>query len=350
MGKPRVEHVFILIGASLIVGAAAWYEFGVRRPQTWPRTDAEVVSSRVVNPRGPGKYTPEIVFRYHVAGEGIRHRAIAANWSSSSYDMVRGYVADYPAGRHLSVAVNPADPDDIRYDLGATIVNLAAPSILLTLGVVFGGIGVVVLRRSSRPGRATMRAEALGAAASTGRHAASTVRRIGLTFVAIGVVVLGISTLLLRAELRAGREWVAVDATVIASRVIVTGLSSTGSSGVRRMYDTEITVRYTVGGTAYESTTRSGISTSSRTRAEDEAARFAPGTSHTVHVKPDDANIVRFNFGSWTRFLLPGGLLAIHSPSGYWASREMRGTDRRTAANSPPSGYSDKGRRNLSCE
>jgi hypothetical protein len=299
MGKPRVEHIFILIGAGLIAGAAAWYEFGVRRPQTWPRTDAEVVSSRVVNPRGPGHYTPEIVFRYHVAGEGIRQRAIVANWSSSSYDMVRGYVGDYPAGRHLSVAVNPSDPDDIRYELGATIVNLAAPGILLTLGLVFGGIGVVVLRRSSWP------------RASTRLHDASMARRIGMTFVAIGVVVLGISTLLLRAELRAAREWVPVDARVIASRVIVTGLSSSGSSGARQMYDTEITVRYAVGGTAYESTTRSGTSTSSRRSAEDEAARFAPGTSHTVHVKPDDPNIVRFDFGSWTRFLLPGGLLAM---------------------------------------
>lgn len=299
MGKPRVEHIFILIGAVLIAGASAWYEFGVRRPQTWPRTDAEVVSSRVVNPRGPGQYTPEIVFRYHVVGEGIRQRVIVANWSSGSYDMVRGYVGDYPAGRHLSVAVNPSDPDDIRYELGDTIVNLAGPGILLTLGLVFGGIGVVVLRSSSRP-------------TSPARlHAASIARRIGMTFVAIGVVVLGISALLLRAELRAGREWVPVEATVIASRVIVTGSSSIGSSGTRPMYDTEITVRYAVGGTAYESTTRSGISTSSRTSAEDEAVRFAPGTSHTVHVKPDDANIVRFDFGSWTRFLLPGGMLAM---------------------------------------
>ena len=45
-----VEHVFLVVGLAMLAGAWVAYDLTVRRPRTWPQTDALVVSSRVVNP------------------------------------------------------------------------------------------------------------------------------------------------------------------------------------------------------------------------------------------------------------------------------------------------------------
>ena len=58
-----IQTVFLVIGLGLLAGAAYAYESLVRKPRTWPQTDALIVSSRVINPRGPAHYAPELIFR-----------------------------------------------------------------------------------------------------------------------------------------------------------------------------------------------------------------------------------------------------------------------------------------------
>ena len=308
--KPRVEHAFIVIGLGLLAGAAAAYEIGVRRPQSWPRTEAEVVSSRVINPKGPNTYSPEIGFRY-TAGDQVRNQIIVGNWSSSSYSIVRSYVDGYPVGRRVSVAVNPADAEDIRHELGATFTNLFAPGVLATLALIFGGIGVIVTRRSaSRVVSGSVDDASTSAHLLADGHRIA--RRIGMTFVAIGVLSIGLGLFFLRAEMNMQRDWPTVDATAIASRVIPVASTSSSARGSRQLYDTEVTFRYIVEGITYVSTTSSGIGTSSRSAAAARAARFSPGSAHVIKVRPDDANIIRFDLDRISsEYWLSAGMLAM---------------------------------------
>jgi hypothetical protein len=290
----RLEYIFVVIGVALLAGAAAAYEFSVRRPQTWPRTEAEVVGSRVINPKKPTTYSPEIQFRYHIAG-GAQEVTIVPNWSSSSYDMVRSYVSDYPVGRRVTVAVNPVDPRDIRHELGLTLLNLLFPGVLATLGMVFSAVGLIAGRRGPR---LSGDADQPGSAAPVPAEDPRTARRVGLIFVVIGVFCFGLGIVLLRNELGERRDWPVVDATVVASQVLVGRSSRSGSGSSRQTYDAQVTFRYTVEGAPYESTTTSGSASSSRSAAETLVAKYAPGSAQVISVRPDDPNIIRFEMTS----------------------------------------------------
>ena len=291
-----VHHVFIVIGAALLAGAALWYEFGVRRPATWPRADAEVVSSRVINPEGPNDYRPEIVLRYEIGGS-VRETAIVPSWKSSSYDMVRSHVDQYPTGTRLTVAVNPNDPSDARYEIGVTAMNLLGPGVLLFLAVVFAGIGVIAGRWQPgrrRPVSETGDYEQAGTGAHD--HGILVARRVGMAFVAIGIVLIGIGAVLVRGDAAVLSEWPIIDGTVVASRVVNAGsTSSSGSRGSRALFDAEVTFRYVVDGRTYENRTAYGTRTTDRSAAEERAAFYAPGTTHAIRVMPQDPNIIRFD-------------------------------------------------------
>ena len=115
------------------------------RPASWPRADALIVSSRIVNPGGPSSYSPELVFRLG-SGDAFRDVTVAPSWSSSSYGVVRGHIDRFPAGQRVTVAVNPGDPQDVRYDLTLSMSNLLLPGVLGLLGLVFTGVGMFALR------------------------------------------------------------------------------------------------------------------------------------------------------------------------------------------------------------
>jgi hypothetical protein len=55
MAKVRlgVETIFLVIGVGMLLGAAYAYDRIVRQPRAWPQSDVLIVSSRVINPRGP---------------------------------------------------------------------------------------------------------------------------------------------------------------------------------------------------------------------------------------------------------------------------------------------------------
>src|SRR5262249_28579962 len=110
--------VFLVLGLALLAGGAAWYHHDVERPLAWPRAHATVASSGVVNPRNPGEHSPELVLRIETAG-APRQVTVRPGWSSGSYDMVKSHVERFPAGSAVEVALNPADANDVRYELGA---------------------------------------------------------------------------------------------------------------------------------------------------------------------------------------------------------------------------------------
>jgi hypothetical protein len=315
--RPGVHHVFVLIGMALLGVGAVWYQFGVYRPQTWPRVEAEVISSRVINPKGPQSFTPELVLRYEVGGSQ-RQPVLVPDWTSGSYDFVRAHVDRYPAGTRLQVAVNPEDPDDARYEIGATLMNLIGPAIFAFLGVVFGGIGV--LSRARHPRAAThplSTADPLRSRAQFEREVNTAIdggvkvaRRIGLTFAAIGILLLAIGAWVLRSELETRTNWPLVDATVVASQVVAES-SGSSSRGRSTLYKNAVTVRYEVDGRSYESTTRTATSTSSRSEAESWAADYQPGSVRQIAIMPGDPNVIRLESDTSADFVASAILLGL---------------------------------------
>jgi hypothetical protein len=290
--------VFLLVGLALLGGGGAWYHYAVQRPLTWPRAEATVLSSRVVNPRNPNQHSPELTLRVQTGG-ATREVTVRRSWSSSSYDMVKGHVDQYPAGSTVEVAINPADETDVRYELGATLTSLIGPAVLGLMGLVCSGIGAWTLARSRRPPSAP--------AADNVRLT----RRVALIFVAIGAGLLGLGGWMASLDVAMLRSWQPVEAEAVAVRPI-SGRSSVGNRPSQPVYDVQVTFRYDVGGTRFESQTTSGLATSSLGRRDELMKRFAPGTRHQIHHRPADPNVIRFNLGwSFTTFAASGGMMLM---------------------------------------
>jgi hypothetical protein len=292
------ETVFLVIGVALLGGAGALYYYDVQRPLSWPRNEATVVSSRVINPRNPNQHSPEVVLRFEDAG-AIRQLTVRSNWSSSSYSMVKEYVDRYPAGAAISVAVNPDDAGDVRYELGPTFTNLIGPGVIGLLGLICAAIGLWTLVRP--------RSQTPASAADNAR----VTRRVGWLFAAIGAGIIAIGIWIGWQDAVMVRTWVAVDAESLAVRPITSG-GSGGTRPSRTLYDVQVTFRYEVDGRRFESDSASGMASSSTGRRDELMARFAPGTRHRIHHRPDDPNVIRYNLDSFfTTFAASGGLVLM---------------------------------------
>lgn len=128
----------------LLLGIAAWS--GNRQStilKHWPTVDAQVTSSRVNRGRdGDGKsmFTTEIEFRYVVSGKEYRTPS-SSPYSSSSYTEMKKTADTYAAGTTHSIRYNPADPNDIRFDVGYNFGFFFLPILLGAMGLVFAGVG-----------------------------------------------------------------------------------------------------------------------------------------------------------------------------------------------------------------
>lgn len=288
------EALFVVIGVALLGGSVAWYYYGVQRPLTWPRADAVVVSSRVINPLDPGQYKPELVLQLESEGR-TREVTVTPFWSSGSYAMVKSHVDRYPTGSRVEVAVNPADQADVRYALGPTAANLIGPGALAFMGLLFAGIGIGLWRRARRQAGPTT-------------DPALSVGTVAAIFGVIGVVIIVIGLWLLSRDLEMLRSWEAVDAESIAVRT-VSSRSSVGNRPSTLMYDVQVTFRYEVNGSRIESQTTSGLASSSTRRRDALLQQFAAGTRHRIRHRPDDPNVIRYGLDySFRTFLLSGGM------------------------------------------
>jgi len=111
---------------------------------TWPRVDAVVVSSRVVegsstgSSRGSGPvYSPGLKLKYTVAGKEYIRDAGMSGWATSSHASSEEIVDKYPPGSHHMVPYNPADPNEVRMQLGGYLDTFSGPLICLVLGFAF---------------------------------------------------------------------------------------------------------------------------------------------------------------------------------------------------------------------
>lgn len=148
-----VGGIFVVVGLAFL-GAASWT--GNRQYtilKSWPTIKAQVARSRVASSRdskGTAMYSAEIEFQYAVKGKEYITPA-ASPYSSSSYREMKGKVERYAPGTFHSIRCNPADPNDIRFDVGYNFGFFFLPVLFGGMGVVFTVVSLVLLATSRTP-------------------------------------------------------------------------------------------------------------------------------------------------------------------------------------------------------
>lgn len=141
---------FVVLGVGGMVGAGVSALAKQRAIQTWPVTDAEVVSSAVragsISSRGGGTlvtYFPWIQFAYAVNGHAYTAPA-GTGWATASRRRIAQMVAnEFAPGTHHRIHYRPDDPNIVRVDLGYTARFFATPLLWGALSlamVVMGGV------------------------------------------------------------------------------------------------------------------------------------------------------------------------------------------------------------------
>ncbi len=129
-----------LVGIGMIVVGVRLGRKEYAIATTWPRTDAVVVSSGVVEWRDPGKrtvYSPGVQLKYSVAGKEYVREPKMSGWATSSRSSSQKVVDAYRPGRHCMVPYNPADPNEVHMQLGGTFDTFSGPLICLLMGFGF---------------------------------------------------------------------------------------------------------------------------------------------------------------------------------------------------------------------
>ena len=147
-----VGGVFFVIGLGLLGGT---YYAGNRQYtilKSWPTAEAEVTRSEVVSYRdnqGTTMHRAAIDFRYTVNGKEYSVPS-SSSYSSSSYSEMQGKVEKYAPGTRHTIKYNPANPSDMRFDVGYNFGFFFIPFILGVIGLPFtliGGVLLVVSRK-----------------------------------------------------------------------------------------------------------------------------------------------------------------------------------------------------------
>ncbi len=147
-----VGGIFFVVGLGLLT--PAWFT-GNRQYtilKTWPTVEAEVTRSSVTHHQSSSSrssssstmYQAEIEFRYTVGGKQYATPTTSA-YSTSSYTEMKHKVDFYAPGTRHAIRYNPADANDIRFDVGYSLGFFLLPFIFGILGLVFGGAGAGLL-------------------------------------------------------------------------------------------------------------------------------------------------------------------------------------------------------------
>ena len=134
--------------------AAVWCFTVVR---SWPELDAEVIKSSIVrsrNTNGDFRYVVRAEFRYSAGGAEIRSQTSDSGFNSNIYGNAFRKAELYAAGTHHRIRVNPANPKDIRFDVGYSLDFFGVALALNALGLIFSAVGSGVLIANMRQPRA----------------------------------------------------------------------------------------------------------------------------------------------------------------------------------------------------
>ncbi len=126
-----------------------WSQYKILRQ--WPSADAEVTSSRVLlleSPSGP-LHDIEVQFAFSVDGRpyaGVIH----SNHLSTNRARKEKQAAQFPVGSRQRIRYNPANPSDVRAQVGYNVHFFAVPIFVSGVGSMFLVVGLVIWLVSSR--------------------------------------------------------------------------------------------------------------------------------------------------------------------------------------------------------
>ncbi len=126
-----------------------WSQYKILR--TWPAVEAEVISSRVLvlqSQSGP-LHDIEVHFAFSVDGRpyvGVIH----SNHLSTSRARKEKQAAGFPVGSRHRLRYNPADPSDVRAQVGYNVHFFAVPIFISGVGAIFLVIGLGIWVTSVR--------------------------------------------------------------------------------------------------------------------------------------------------------------------------------------------------------
>ena len=142
-----VVLVFTPLGLLLLVlaGWSANRQYTIMK--SWPTVEAEVIRSEVARTEdsdGNVLYRPSIAFGYKVNGKEYQSFG-GSHVSTSNYEATKRNLAAYDAGSRHRVWYNPADPNEIHFDVGYSFGFFFLPILLGSMGIVFTAFGAVFL-------------------------------------------------------------------------------------------------------------------------------------------------------------------------------------------------------------
>ncbi len=141
-----ISGTFLVVGLGLL-GAAGYN--GYRRYtilKTWPAVEAVVLDSELYRHRDDlvRKSGRTVLFGYTVSGKEYTS-LIKFPFVSRSYKAERKQAEKYAPGSRHSLRYNPDSPNNVRIEVGYNIRFLFVPVLLGFMGVVFSGIGLIIM-------------------------------------------------------------------------------------------------------------------------------------------------------------------------------------------------------------
>lgn len=131
----------LLVGVGLIVVGVHMGRKEYAIMKAWPKADAVVISSSVLEGRGKHGNTPvyslSVQLKYTVAGKVYIRDAQMSGWATSSRSSSQKLVDDYRPGTHYMVPYNPDSPSEAYMQLGGNFATFSGPLICLLLGFGF---------------------------------------------------------------------------------------------------------------------------------------------------------------------------------------------------------------------
>ncbi|MGE3724538.1 MAG: DUF3592 domain-containing protein [Candidatus Sericytochromatia bacterium] len=227
--------IFALVGLCFCLGAVwtAWEKHQII--STWPRTQAQVLQSRVALFK-PTVYQAEIQLSYQIQGKTYTP-TLKSEETSSIHGLMQALVERYPVGSPRSLPYSPGDPQKPVLDAGYHLRFFFLPLLLAVMGFIFSLIAFLTWLWEFFPAKPKTQ--------STFRSGKHLLRWVAGIFAGIGLLLLGIvgGWGLKQAQ---ARQWPEIKAEIVRSQVLAYQQRSS-----TRYYAPALDLIYTVGGIVF---------------------------------------------------------------------------------------------------
>lgn len=145
IGSVIFGAIFLIAGYFIAFSFGAPVLENAKASESWPKTTATIVESKVEKSRSDGKtmYSAQVEYKYEVDGQEYTNDTIwfGGNYSTSSRSGPQKTVAKYPVKKTVDAFYNPEEPSTAVLEPGAFFSSY----LLYGVGWIFMIIGGLVL-------------------------------------------------------------------------------------------------------------------------------------------------------------------------------------------------------------